>query len=416
MKANRKEIFVYAHWKGMNLPKLMGVFSAVFSRGHTSYSFEYDQQWIDSGEMFLLDPDLGFYSGQQYPGGKENFGVFLDSMPDTWGRTLMKRREAQIARDESRKPKTLYDIDYLLGVYDETRMGGLRFKVDTEGPFLDDSSEFPTPPWTSIKELQNSAKMVEADKESSEIKKWLSILMAPGSSLGGARPKANVLDENSNICIAKFPSKNDTIDKAAWEYLVYLLAIDAGIEMAESKIGKISGKHNTFITKRFDRDNNERIHFASAMTMTGNNENTIKDNPVSYLDIVGFIIDYCSNVEANLKQLWTRIVFNIAVSNTDDHLRNHGFIIKDGGWKLSPAYDINPSIDKEYLSLNIDENDSSLDFDLAISVGEYFRLNEKQMNEVIRNIKRSVSQWEAKAKGIGISKIEIDLMRNAFKC
>src|SRR5690606_1030547 len=203
----------------------------------------------------------------------ENFGVFLDSMPDKWGRTLMKRREAQESKEKGNKVKTLYEIDYLLGVYDESRMGALRFKTELDGPFLDDNNQNPTPPWSSIRELQEAAKNFENDEnENDEARKWLAILMAPGSSLGGARPKANILDENKELWIVKFPSQNDTIDKAAWEYLAYQLALKAGIHMAPSRIEKISGNYHTFFTKRFDRAEGERIHFASAMTMTGNNE------------------------------------------------------------------------------------------------------------------------------------------------
>ncbi len=415
MKADKKDILVYAHWKGMNNPQFMGTLTVSYSRGHLSYSFHYDEEWINTKDISLIDPDLSFFTGQQFPQGKENFGVFLDSMPDTWGRTLMKRRELITAKEEKRLQRTLHDIDYLLGVNDETRMGGLRFKLDADGPFLDNNPEYPTPPITSIRELQHSINEVESDKENTEIKKWLSVLMAPGSSLGGARPKANVYDENNELCIAKFPSKNDTTNKALWEYLAHLLAVKSGIEMTPCRVMKISGKHHTFITKRFDRYKEERIHFASAMTMTGNNENTIRGNPASYLDLVEFIIDNCGNVDNNLKQLWMRIVFNISVSNTDDHLRNHGFVIKDGEWHLSPAYDINPSIDKDGLSLNIDEDDNSLDFDLAKSVGEYFRLNEKEMDEIISGIKKSVNEWEGSAKKIGITKVEIDLMQKAFK-
>lgn len=238
--------------------------------------------------------------------------------------------------------------------------------------------------------------------------------MAPGSSLGGARPKANILDENKELWIAKFPSKNDTIDKAAWEYLAYLLATKAGINMAPCRIEKIAGNYNTFFTKRFDREKGERIHFASAMTMTGNNEDTIRDNTASYLDLAEFISNYGTNIEENLHQLWRRIIFNIAISNTDDHLRNHGFILTDEGWILSPAYDLNPSIDKDGLALNIDTDNNALNFELAKTVGEYFRLDEEHMNAIINEVLESVSQWKKIAKEIGIPRSEQELMEKAF--
>ena len=238
--------------------------------------------------------------------------------------------------------------------------------------------------------------------------------MAPGSSLGGARPKANILDNDKSLWIAKFPSKTDTTDKAAWEFLAYQLAIKAGIEMAPCRIEKIMGNYNTFFTKRFDRKNGERIHFASAMTMTSNNEDTIRDNQASYLDIAEFISSNGVNIEANLHQLWRRIIFNIAISNTDDHLRNHGFILTKEGWILSPAYDLNPSVDKDGLALNIDTVNNELDFELAKSVGKYFRLEEKQMTTIIQEVKQATSNWKTIAKELGIPRGEIELMTKAF--
>lgn len=414
MATNKTDIFVYAHWKGMSQPILTGVLSAQAAKGKKAFSFEYDKGWLNSKYQKLLDPDIQFYSGPQYPYNKENFGIFLDSMPDTWGRTLMKRKESMDARLENRKPHNLYDIDFLLGVYDETRMGALRFKTDIDGPFLDNNPDTPVPPLSSVRELQYAAELLEGDKENEAIRKWLDILIAPGSSLGGARPKANVVDENKQLWIAKFPSKNDTIDKAAWEYLAYELAIKAGINMSPSRIEKIKGRNHTFFTKRFDRERQQRIHFASAMTMTGNNEDTIGDKPASYLDIADFIQTHGANVEENLHQLWRRIVFNIAISNTDDHLRNHGFILTEAGWVLSPAYDINPSSDKQGLALNINMEDNALDFNLAKSVGEFFRLSLTQMDTIIKQVINSVSQWQKLAERMGILKKEYDIMVSCF--
>ena len=414
MAGNKTDIYVYADWQELGGPQLMGVLSAHQAKGRKAFSFTYDKQWLRSGNQYLIDPDLQFFAGQQFANGKENFGVFLDSMPDTWGRTLMKRRAAQLAKANGASVKTLYDVDFLLGVYDETRMGALRFKLDLEGDFLDNDSEKSTPPWSTVRELQQAVVHYESEKESEIINKWLEILIAPGSSLGGARPKANILDQNKHPWIAKFPSKNDMVDKAAWEYLAYKLAIDAGINMAECKIEKIIGSYHTFFTKRFDRLGDERIHFASAMTMTGNNEETIKKQPASYLDLVEFIQRYGTNVKENLEQLWRRIIFNIAISNTDDHLRNHGFILSKEGWILSPAYDINPSIDKSGLALNIDMDNNALDFDLAKSVGEYFRLSNIQMEKTMEEVFRAVKNWKHIAEQIGISRAEQELMAKAF--
>ncbi len=323
-------------------------------------------------------------------------------------------QDHNIRAKEEKAPK-LYEIDYLLGVFDDTRMGALRFKADLDGPFLDNDTHSPTPPWSSLGELQEAVNQLENDEQSDAIRKWIAVLIAPGSSLGGARPKANILDAQKDLWIAKFPSKTDVVDKAAWEFLAYELAIASGVEMAESKIEKISGQYHTFLTKRFDRDNGKRIHFASAMTMTGNTEDIIKDTTPSYLEIVEFIENYGVDVETNLHQLWRRIVFNIAISNTDDHLRNHGFILTQKGWMLSPAYDLNPSIEKDGLSLNIDMDDNALNFDLAKSVGKYFRLSEVEMQTILDEVLTVVKDWKTIAKKIGIKNAEIELMAGAFK-
>jgi len=411
---NKTDIYVYAHWEDFEIPQLMGILSAHQAKGRKAFSFSYDKQWLKLDQQHLIDPDLQLFTGQQFSNNKENFGVFLDSMPDTWGRTLMKRREALLAKISGEKAKTLYDIDYLLGVYDETRMGAIRFKLDPDGEFLDNDLEKSTPPWSTIQKLQQAVIHYENDTDMEAMNKWLQILVAPGSSLGGARPKANIIDEHKHLWIAKFPSKNDTIDKALWEYLAYQLAINAGIEMAECKIEKLGGLYHTFFTKRFDRKGTKRIHFASAMTMTGNTEETIKNQPASYLDLVEFIQNYGCNIEKNLSQLWRRIVFNIAISNTDDHLRNHGFILTKEGWILSPAYDLNPSIDKDGLALNINMDDNSLDFEVAKSIGEYFRLTKSEMDQIIQEVTNSVKKWKEIATEIGISRAEQDLMSSAF--
>jgi len=415
MATNKTDIYVYAYWLGMPEPKCMGVLTAQQAKGKKAFSFEYDVSWISSKEQQLLDPDITWFTGPQYPNGKENFGVFMDSMPDTWGRTLMKRRAAQLSKEAGRPMPVLYDIDFLLGVYDETRMGALRFKLDNDGPFLDNNQGMPTPPWASIRELQHAAEVLESDEDSEEVKKWLAILMAPGSSLGGARPKANIKDDHGHLWIAKFPSKGDSIDNGAWEYLAYKLALQSGVVMQPSRIEKVAGKFHTFFTKRFDRQLSERIHFASAMTMTGQSEDTIKENPASYLDMAEFIQYNGAQNKHDLQQLWRRIVFHIAISNTDDHLRNHGFILTDTGWILSPAFDINPSVDKEGLALNIDTHNNALDFELAKTVGEYFQLREAEMNTIITEVKTAVSGWKNVAQEIGISRVEQELMSGAFR-
>jgi serine/threonine-protein kinase HipA len=415
MDKSKADIRVYAHWAGMKDPKCIGILSAHLGKGRKAFSFEYDGNWISSREQIMLDPDLGWYSGPQYPNNKDNFGIFLDSMPDSWGRTLMQRREPQRAREEGREPKHLHDIDYLLGVFDESRMGALRFKTDPAGPFLDVASETTAPPWTSLGELQKALNFIESDEDDENIREWIYMLIAPGTSLGGARPKANFTDRSNDLWIAKFPSNVDTIDKAAFEFLAYRMAVKAGINMSGSGITKIAGNHHTFITKRFDRIKKERIHFASAMTMTGNYEDYLRSNKASYLEIAEFIrFSGASNIE-DLNQLWKRMVFNIAISNTDDHLRNHGFILTNRGWRLSPAFDVNPSVEKHGLALNIDTDNNSLDYDLARSVGEFFLLDLQSMDKIIKEVKFVVSDWRKYANSIGITRNEQERMAPAFR-
>lgn len=413
--SDKTDVWVYAHWRGMSTPKCIGTLSAHRAKGRKAFSFEYDKEWLNSAPQHLLDPDIGWYSGPQFPAGKENFGLFLDSMPDRWGRTLMRRRAAIQAREAGVPAPKLYDIDFLLGVYDESRMGALRFKRSPDGPFINENKHYSVPPWSSIRTLQNAAQKIESDDTIEDLQKWLKVLLAPGSSLGGARPKANVLDDNQHLWIAKFPSRNDTLDKGAWEYLTYTLALDAGVNMSSSKLQRVTGNYHTFITKRFDRIGNDRIHFASAMTMTGNDESTVRNETPSYLELAEFIQFAGANVQDDLHQLWRRIVFNILVSNTDDHLRNHGFILTNKGWSLSPAFDINPSIEKSGLSLCIDMEDNSLDLDLAKSVGAFFQLGPRQMNEIISEVQKAVRKWSAGANKIGIPPSQQELMRPAFQ-
>lgn len=409
------EVWVYAHWLGMSEPKCIGKLSANFGVGSNIFSFNYDDGWIKSQEQLILDPDLEWYSGSQYPKGKANFGIILDSMPDAWGRTLLRRREVEKSKKEGRGSRVLTDIDLLLGVFDECRMGAFRFKVDPNGPFLDMESGTNIPPSTSLKELQDAVKVIEGETKNKDIDKWIKMLVAPGASLGGVRPKANFYNKDGSLWIAKFPSRNDKIDKAAWEYLAYRLARNIGIKMAPSIISIISGDFNSFLTKRFDRVNMDRIHFASAMTMTGFDEEKMKKQQPSYLDIAEFIRFAGANIEEDLKQLWTRIVFNISISNTDDHLKNHGFLLTDKGWILSPAFDVNPSIESMGLALNIDDKSNVLDFDLAKEVGVQFRLNNSEMSEIIQTTKKVVRKWRRQASEIGISSYDQGLMEPAFK-
>lgn len=398
----------------------MGVLASKSLRGKEIFSFEYDKDWLSSKFVQTLDPDLQLYLGSQYLSNEEknNFGLFLDSSPDRWGRVLMQRREAANARMEERKVKKLFETDYLLGVYDGHRMGGLRFKLDPMGSFLNDDQHQASPPWASIRELEQiSLRLEEADAiDAPEYLQWLNMLVNPGSSLGGARPKASVFGPDGHLWIAKFPSKSDEGDIGAWEIVTYELAIASGINMAECQAKKFSSENHTFLTKRFHRTaSGKRIHFTSAMTQLGYTDGADAAQGVSYLEIVDFIANNGANVKKDLHELWRRIVFSICVSNTDDHLRNHGFLLSDDGWRLSPAYDINPIETGTGLKLNISEDDNSLDIDLALDVHEFFRLEKEEAIDIVEQIKNAVSKWREFATSYGISRTNQELKAPAFQ-
>lgn len=415
---HKRSIEIYAHWQGMDEPVLMGVLYSKRLKGKELFSFEYHKDWLQNGSSQLLDPKLQLYPGLHYLSDEqENFGIFLDSSPDRWGRILMRRREAFWARSEEREEQKLFETDYLLGVYDGHRMGGIRFKLKN-GSFLNDNKNLASPPWTSLRELEQISLRLEDDDviKDPEYLKWLNMLIAPGTSLGGARPKASIVANDGTLWIAKFPSRNDQGDIGGWEIVTYELAIDAGINMAESRAQKFSSNHYTFLTKRFDRTNNgERIHFTSAMTMLGYKDGQDYSDGVSYLELVEFIQNHGANVANDLEELWRRIVFSICVTNTDDHLRNHGFILTDGGWILSPAYDINPVETGTGLKLNISDEDNSLNLDLAIEVCEFFRLSNEHAIKIVNEVRSSVKNWKKIATKYGISRGEQELKSLAFR-
>lgn len=417
MAANtKKEILVYASWQGLQNPSLMGVLSVSPAKGKESFSFEYTDAWLKSGFSQMIDPDLQLYSGAYYPrDDKPNFGIFLDSCPDRWGRVLMQRREAAIAKQEARSVKKLLESDFLMGVYDGHRMGALRFKLADNGPFLNDSKEMAAPPWTSLRELeQASLKFEEDNTDDPEYLKWVTMLIAPGSSLGGARPKASVMDIHNNLWIAKFPSRNDDKDVAAWEMVTNHLAAAAGINVAEGKLLQFNNQYHTYLTKRFDRTiAGERIHFASAMTLVGHTDGEDASG-ASYLELMEFISRHGAAVENDLEELWRRIVFSICVKNTDDHLRNHGFLLTEKGWLLSPAYDINPNEYGNGLSLNITDADNSLNLDLAMEIADYFRLPDQKAAQIIKEILTVVKDWKKVAANYKISNAEKERMSSAF--
>lgn len=416
--AHEKEIWVYMDHSESEHPIPMGVLHSEVLRGKEVFSFENDPEWLKHKEFRALDPDLSQFAGKQYlPADKSNFGLFLDSAPDRWGRMLMRRREAIEARRQGRPPRVLTEADYLLGVYDGNRMGALRFKASPDGAFLDDRRELATPPWTSIRDLEYASLQLEREElqEDAEYARWLDMLIAPGSSLGGARPKANIRDHDGNLWIAKFPSGHDTKDMGAWEAVTAELARRCGIEMSECRAQRFSGRQHTFLTERFDRMGARRIHFASAMTLLGYTDGADAATGVSYLELAEWIGSHCDCVAQNLEQLWRRIVFNVAVSNCDDHLCNHGFLLTSRGWMLSPAYDINPDEQGMGLKLNISENDNSLDFELVLSVASYFGVDAKHADRILKEVRAAVATWREVAATYGIPRSEQEMIAGAFK-
>lgn len=420
MKKNEVRIFVYADWDSSSDARPMGILTAQRVRGKEVFSFEYNESWLaDNPNVLFVDPNLGFYKGKQYlPEEKNNFGLFTDSSPDRWGRMLMRRKEAWLAILENRIERTLVESDYLLGVYDGHRMGALRFKTNQEGEFMHHEKNMATPPWTSLHELQNASLQLEKDDavDDPQYSKWLNVLIDPGSSLGGARPKASVVDDNGHLWIAKFPSIHDEKNVGAWELVVNELANECGIQVSEARTKKFSGRYHTFLTKRFDRtDNKKRIHFASAMTLLGCNDGTDHHDGASYLDLAGFILQYSADAKADLEQLWCRTLFNVLVSNTDDHLRNHGFILTTHGWRLSPAYDMNPNEMGNGLTLNISENSNEQNISLVLSTAHFYQLKKDIAAKILERMQEKISNWKTHARNAGISSSEMERMKRAFR-
>jgi serine/threonine-protein kinase HipA len=413
-----KEILVYADWDGLATPTKMGVLTASSLRGKEVFTFRYDSSWLASNNPMHIDPNLNFYSGPQYlQDDKPNFGLFLDSSPDRWGRVLMKRREALLARLEDRPIQVLKESDYLLGVNDETRMGALRLKLGENEPFLAHEPNLEVPPFTSIRTLEEASLQIEEDDffEKKDARKWLQILITPGSSLGGARPKANVRDPKGHLWIAKFPSKNDEWDIGAWEYIVNRLAKKAGINTTNAMARKFSQRQHTYLSCRFDRTTNgKRIHFASAMTLLGYKDGYDHHEGGTYLEILELLERFSAKPNDDIRELWRRIVFSVLVSNTDDHLRNHGFLLTKTGWRLSPAYDINPNPQGSGLSLNISDTDNSLSLELCLEMAPFFRWQQEPALAYIKEASQIVSEWSNIAKERGISRAEQLLMSNAF--
>lgn len=406
-----KKLYVYADFDWLNAPQLIGELSYESLRGNDSYGFKFDNEWLRRYGSLNLSEDLNNYPGQQYTKPERDiFGCFADALPDRWGRTLLNRREQILATEENRPVRRLSSFDYLCGIDDFSRMGGFRFKEDPEGEYICTENNLSIPPLTSIRELIVASQEIEKSEESHELpeKKWIQQLVHPGTSLGGARPKAGVIDENQVLYVAKFPSRKDDYDVALWEHLSHQLAKNAGINAAETKAISAGEKYHTLLSLRFDRTTEgRRIHFASAMTLLGLTDGCNADSGHGYLDIVDFILQNCCDVDANLRELYRRVAFNICIGNSDDHFRNHGFLLTPRGWTLSPAYDMNPTLN-EYQSLMITKSSSKADLALLLQASEDYMIPQSDAQRIIDQVKETVRSWRAMASRLGISQREME--------
>ena len=411
------KIYVYADFNWLKKVELVGELSMQSIRGKESYSFEFSKDWLKNYGSIQLSDDINNYTGIQYcQQNNEIFGCFADSLPDRWGRTLILRREQILAMEEKRPIRRLTEFDFLTGIDDYTRIGGFRYKIDPTGEFINTSNKLQIPPITEIKELVRASNEIELSEEKNTLpqKKWLFQLIQPGTSLGGARPKATIIDENKHLYIAKFPSRNDLYDVGLWEHLSHLLAKESGLNCSESKVIKTGNKYHTLLSKRFDRTaDNKRIHYASAMTMLGLKDGCNANTGNGYLDIVNYIIKNCCNVDYNLKELYRRVAFNISIGNSDDHFRNHGFLLTPQGWTLSPAFDINPSLSKEQ-SLLINSYTAKSDLNILLDSCEEYMLNHNTAKQIIEEVLKGISKWKLLANKINIPQSEQNIFKDRF--
>ena len=413
-----RKIYVYADFDWLKTAVLVGELGYESLRGTDSYSFCYDHNWLRQYSDLYLSADINNYTGLQFTQpDRDIFGCFGDALPDRWGRLLLNRREQIRAQEEKRPVRKLSSYDYLLGIDDYSRMGGFRFKESPDGEFINCDATLRIPPLTDIQVLVAASMEVEKSEDRNLLpdKKWLLQLVHPGTSLGGARPKAGVLNEEGELCVAKFPSRNDEYDIGLWEHLSHLLAKEAGVEAAETRAITAGEKYHTLLSKRFDRTTDgRRRHFASAMTLLGLTDGCNAQTGNGYLDIVDFILQHCCNVEANLRQLYRRVAFSIAIGNSDDHFRNHGFLLTPKGWTLAPAYDLNPTFN-DHQSLLINATTNRSDLQLLLASSEEYMIGKEEATHIIEEVKDGVSQWRSMATRLGIAKREMDLFAQVFK-
>jgi len=397
---------------------LLGELSYESLRGSDSYGFTFHEDWLKKhGNLFLSD-DVNNYPGKQYTQPVNDiFGCFSDALPDRWGRTLLNRREQLLATEEKRPIRRLTSFDYLLGIDDFSRMGGFRFKTSLDNDFINTSNVLRTPPLADIRELiyaSNEIENSEANNQLSDLK-WLEQLIQPGTSLGGSRPKASVIDTDNRLSMAKFPSRNDEYDMGLWEHFSHQLAKAAGIHAASTRVLSTNDPYHTLLSRRFDRtEAGKRIHVASAMTLLGLSDGDNASTGHGYLDIVDFILQGCTDVETNLRELYRRVAFNICIGNTDDHFRNHSFLLTAKGWTLSPAYDMNPTLN-DHQSLLISPTSNKADLTLLQDACESYLLNKNVATTIISEVITTVKAWEPLAIRSGITKRDRDYLKKHFK-
>lgn len=405
-----RETLVYVDLDGK--PHLVGRLWAHVRKNKESASFEYDDSWLENPVRFSLEPALQVGPGAFHtPADTPMFGAIGDSAPDRWGRALMRRAERRRAEGAGTTPRSLQEIDFLLLVDDEARQGALRFAEKEGGPFLREEGVKRIPPLVELPELLSAAEHVVENKDTEDD---LRLLMAPGSSLGGARPKASVIEKDGQLAIAKFPRRDDEYNTVVWEGIALTLAAKSGIPVPESRVETVSNKP-VILLRRFDREKAGRIPFLSAMSMLGAKDRDTR----SYLEIVDALRQHGAAPKEDMEQLWRRIVFSILISNTDDHLRNHGFLYAgQAGWRLSPAYDLNPmpaDIKPRILTTAINEDDGTASLDLAMSVADYFELEKDKAKAIATQVGKAVSTWRDEATKHGIGKAEIDRIASAFE-
>ncbi|NND73199.1 MAG: HipA domain-containing protein [Rhodothermales bacterium] len=381
------------------------------ARGRESVTFHYHDTWLENPSRFSLEPGLGVGRGMFHPGeGRDMFGSIGDSAPDTWGRRLMQRAERRTASAENRSPRTLHEVDYLLGVSDVSRLGALRFKHPDDEAFQKPIGEG-VPGFSQLGQLLDSTRRIERGEETDED---LSLIFAPGSSLGGARPKASIVDAHGNLAIAKFPKDSDDYSIETWEHIALILAQQAGIQVPRHELQRI-GDRAVLISWRFDREHDRRIPFLSAMSLL-----QAKDGERgSYPEIVDELVRHGARTSDDAAELYRRMVFNILISNVDDHLRNHGFLWAGReGWVVSPAYDLNPTpVDQKarILTTNISLDDGTCSIDLALEQAGLFGLSAPSAKGIIQQVGAAVSRWREVAVSVGESRARIERLSSAFE-